>query len=248
MKSIKKLPCCLSRRVSRGFTLIELLVVIAIIGILAALLFPALGGAKRSTKINFAKLEMSRMIAAINSFKLEYNRMPVSQQAMASLTPSCPDFTFGTVLPSGTLLDPNYLRIISTGNNRSYQNCNSEPVTILRDLDLAPNSNFMYNPRRHRFFNAKDVSGVAPSGVGSDGALRDPWGNPYIVTVDCSFDDKCQDGFYYPLTKGATNVPADLIVTTPAMIWSFGPDGKANASRSVGYKGGENADNILSWE
>jgi len=26
--------------------------------------------------------------------------------------------------------------------------------------------------------------------------LRDPWGQPYIITLDLNFDNKCRDAFY----------------------------------------------------
>ena len=38
--------------------------------------------------------------------------------------------------------------------------------------------------------------GPPPPGVGNDLVYRDPWGNPYIISMDLNYDDKCQDSFY----------------------------------------------------
>ena len=35
-------------------------------------------------------------------------------------------------------------------------------------------------------------------GVGPDGVYRDPWGNPYVITIDLNYDEKARDGFYRP--------------------------------------------------
>jgi prepilin-type N-terminal cleavage/methylation domain-containing protein len=225
-----------------GFTLIELLVVIAIIAILAAVLLPAIGTMKRKAQIVDAKAEMARLKTAIAQYQSEYSgRMPVSSAALASCNNNCPDMTFGTVLSNGTVIAAS--AIISTGNN-GYQNCNGELITILTDTAQWPNLGHSLNPRKINLFQAKRVSDTNSPGLGPDGILRDPWSNPYIITVDLNDDDKCQDGFYYPLTKGANT----LLVPGSVMIWSMGPDRKADPSRTVGPKGGVNKDNVLSWE
>jgi prepilin-type N-terminal cleavage/methylation domain-containing protein len=210
-----------SRR-PHGFTLIEMLVVIAIIAILAGLLIPAVIAAKTKAKVGVAKSEIQGIATAIKGYEAEYSRMPGSKELETMSAnippPGVKDLTFGIADPGGIPPVPT----------------NSVIMAVIMDLEKYQNGvetvnlNHARNPQKHRFFTAKDSSSVNNPGLGPDGEIRDPWGHPYIITIDMDDDNKCVD-FYYKE------------INSDVAVWSFGPDGQYGDA-------GKDKDNIKSWK
>jgi len=250
----------------RAFTLVELLVVIAIIAILAAMLMPAVAAAKKAAQKAKAHTEMVDLVNAIQAYDADYSRFPVTAAEQAAAGTS--DFTCGLV----QYPQPNITWPTGANGNRSFDN-NNNVIAILMDLTAYPsgaptvNTNHVKNPKQVKYLNAK-LSGYNPAtggtplpGVDNNGIYRDPWGNPYIITMDLSYDDQCSDLFYSQRAVSQSNGQTgynglfnpdagggteNFLFHGKVMVWSAGPDGKIDSNAKANQ--GLNKDNVLSWQ
>jgi hypothetical protein len=103
--------------------------------------------------------------------------------------------------------------------------------------------------------------------VGPDLVYRDPWGNPYIISLDLNGDNKTRDAFYRQANVSQLNssagynglVQSNSVVAdsfeanTTVMVWSLGPDGNCSvdatgtAMPNIKANQDPNKDNVTSW-
>jgi prepilin-type N-terminal cleavage/methylation domain-containing protein len=287
-----------SRRSPRAFTLVELLTVIAIIAILAAMLLPVLSRVRLSALKAKARIEANDIATAVQAYDSAYGRFPVSPAAQtAAQSWTNPDkskggdFTYcGTYTnasgivwpPTASAPSPTSPTVAGTGPG------NSDVISILMDYTNYPNplyntfianANYQKNPQKTQFLNAK-LSGWDPymggtplPGVGNDLVYRDPWGNPYLISMDLNYDGQCQDAFYglqavsqqngqqgynglvNPTDSGGNG--NDFRFHGTVMVWSMGPYGPGTPGLSSFYPGPNpgamatgpaNKNHILSWQ
>ena len=278
--ALRQAQSCRVSRVTRrphAFTLVELLTVIAIIAILAAMLLPVLSAARKHAQKVQAHLQAVDIATAIEKYDSDYGRFPVSTNAQYAASAGNGDFTYGTNgVANATFKLVNFPALTYDANN-------AEVIAILMDVTtygsgqpVLANMNHQKNPQRTIFLNAK-MSGYDPShpgpadgGVDVNGVYRDPWGNPYIISMDLNYDESCKDSFYClnavsgsaatsanPGLNGLVN-PDNTVDNFQyhgkVMVWSAGPDGKIDPTADPGpppkgsANSGANKDNVLSWQ
>ena len=256
-----------SRRPRAAFTLVELLVVIAIIGILAAMILPALAVAKTAALKAKAKMEASDLVTAIQAYDADYGRFPVSAAAQNIATVNAkfgknPDFTYGGNFfqPDGSAYAVQTQGLLLT---------NDEVISILMDITNYPsgaatvNNGHVKNPKQNKYLSVKMQTDTKSPGVGTDLVYRDPWGNPYIITMDLSYDDQCEDAFYARQQVSQQNGTAGyngLVCPSSGgdhfqyhgkvMVWSVGPPihGKPGIDPTLPATDPANKNHILSWQ
>ena len=182
-----------------GFTLLELLSVIAVIGILAALLLPGLGAARRSANRARTRVQFSQWTAAIESYRSEYGCYPVFHGS-------------GLVNPPGQNIDPAALHLFHDVLAARRRDGSVLPVYTSGTDPLFPEA----QNRKLIPFHAYSAAEFSGADSAAPNLLRDAFDNTEIaVLVDKNLDGTINGADYpggWPAVGGfrpdGTDIPA----------------------------------------
>lgn len=190
---------------SAGFTLVELLVVISIIGMLMALLLPAINSARETGRQNTCRSNLSNLATAILLY----------------------DGRNGKV--------PGYMNCLITQQGNAYKDPTTQTLTpvswaveLLSDLDRGP----LYELWRTDYNTGSSSGGSSSGGGGGGGGSTGiiPRTKVYIEILTCPSDDADKAGT--PLSYVANTGVKDLTQSQPA---SSGTSGSGGSSATVGF-------------
>lgn len=188
---------------SGGFTLLELLVVIAIIGILAGLMFPAVNGALKRAENAHAENTAYNLRNAITTYFTEYRKYPVENPADSQDT---------TIRSTEELMD-------------ALLGAESE-----RGLKLNPRKIAFYSGRPAKpKGGGKYIKGILLDENGG-GALWDPWGDHYYVTIDTDYNNRVDKPSW-------DTANASTFLSQGVIVWAAGKDEDENTR----------GDNVMTW-
>jgi prepilin-type N-terminal cleavage/methylation domain-containing protein/prepilin-type processing-associated H-X9-DG protein len=186
------------RKHSTGFTLVELLVVIAIIGILVALLLPAVQAAREAARRMQCTNNMKQIGLALHNYHDTYKTFPFGSYNLREQWPSNGSNWRALVLPFAEQ-QPLHDQL-SFSLSSSFMAGNAIPLQgngALRDLFLGmywcPSTTFEVFDNPHSWSNSARTMNVTYAG-NQGAARRVPGPDPNKGTRDCGHGWSCNNG------------------------------------------------------
>ena len=208
----------------KNFTLVELLVVIAIIGVLAALLFPAVQGALKKAEIAKCKSSITTLVNAIKQYEATYGKLPCPKNYAKSSGKE----------PAFSKKQYNWLIMILQGeevkdDTEIYDNMRKKEGDSANGEDFGTSAQF--NKRKIKFL---DIQGNYP------GEYLDPWDYQYKVILDCDYNGNIE-----PTSSAlyGVNLDGQDKIYYSVIVWSVGDDGDSSATLT----NKKNKDNVYSF-